>query len=182
MRLAVVFLTLSIGLTADDAPRREKYAELANLVLEPAPLPTKAVRRAASQRGWQRPDPQQAMRHIQALHDLVRPTVVDALQQGDDDRAERVRMSILDLQSGFQERPDHLPYVKQTAIRGQGVAIVAFSIMQGASAIPEPEPFIQFYVSTSNSWFLAAEAPQDLSGRAVQVRQLKSPLENAPPP
>ena len=177
MRLALVFLTLSIGLIADEAARREKYAELANLVLEPAPLSTKAVRRAASQRGWQRPDSEQAMRHIQALHDLVTPTVVDALQQADN-RAERVRMSILDLQSGFQERPDHLPYVKPTAIRGQGVAIVAFSIMQGASAIPEPEPFIQFYISTSNSWFLAAEAPQDLSGRAVQVQQLKSPLES----
>jgi hypothetical protein len=177
MKSSIVFLTLGIAL-ADDTARREKYAELANLVLEPAQHSTKAVRRANSQQGWQRPDPLLAMRHIQALHDLVTPTVLDALQQGDDNRAERVRTSILDLQSGFQERSDHLPYAQQTSIRGQEAVTVAFSIMQGASAIPEPEPFIQFYVSAHNVRYLAAEAPPDFSGRGVQVQQLRSLVEN----
>lgn len=171
----IFFFVLNPQPISGQTTKQTQYAEIEDLIY---PRLSTSLERAA-QRNWPIPSPAAASQHIQALHNLVVDTVIEALQDSPPPkRIEKVTASVRNLQGEAHKNITKLPYSASSSIKGRDVVTVVFQVLRGGMAIPEPEPFIQFYIPTGNSWYLAAEAPPDLSGLGVEAHQLKSPAEN----
>jgi len=132
---------------------------------------------SASARSWSPPSPATALQYRKTLRDLIGETVADTLRQSDKSGlANNVVSSVRILQGKMHERLEDLPVAITGRTKGHDALVFAFEILQGAAAIPEPEPYIQFYVNMSNFWYLAAEAPRDLSKFAMKVQSVVSPV------
>lgn len=171
----IFFFVLNPQPLSGQTPKQTQYIEIEDLIY---PRLSESLARAA-QRNWPIPSPAAASQHIQALHNLVVDTVIEALHESPPPkRIDTVTASVRNLQGDAHKNFTKLPYSASSSIKGRDVVTVVFQVLRGGMAIPTPEPFIQFYMPTGNSWYLAAEAPQDLSGLGVEAQQLKSPAEN----
>lgn len=68
------------------------------------------------------------------------------------------------------------PFAELFSLNGIQTAAVAYVIMQGADAIPDTQPYLNFYDKASGIWKERAEAPTlaDFEGCTFSVAQLKS--------
>jgi hypothetical protein len=169
MRLIASLILIFQLAAAGQLSRKEEYQQVGAKLLEQIPNPNKP---------GERPEPEVAREYVRTLRNLATDTVLEALtQSAPTDRPANVRRGIQELQRGLNETEwTNLPYAEKAAVNGHEVMIVAFSVLQGAAAIPEPTPFLQFYVPEGERWRLAAEAPNDLEGRATRVALLKGPV------
>lgn len=70
-----------------------------------------------------------------------------------------------------------IAFVAQTNVGP--VLAVAFSILKGSTAIPTPEPVIQFFSRVNGAWQQSANAdPETLQDRWLQAARIRSPYAN----
>lgn len=154
--------------------RQQEYARLGGLLCQLGPLLKEG---SASARSWSRPSPATALQYKKTLRDLIAETVADTLRQSDKSGlSNNVVRSVRTLQGKMHERLEDLPVAITGRTKDHDVLVFAFEILQGAAAIPEPEPSIYFYVNNTNFWYLAAEAPADLSKLGMRIQSVASPV------
>jgi hypothetical protein len=134
MRLIASLILIFQLAAAGQLSRKEEYQQVGAKLLEQIPNPNKP---------GERPEPEVAREYVRTLRNLATDTVLEALtQSAPTDRPANVRRGIQELQRGLNETEwTNLPYAEKAAVNGHEVMIVAFSVLQGAAAIPEPTPF-----------------------------------------
>lgn len=152
----------------------EEYARVANLLFQRGSI---SEGRLVLSGRYVSPASEAAARYRKTLRDLIVETVTERLQQaGREAQVDEVVSTVRNLQGRLHERAEDLPAAVTGLRKGQKIMAVAFEILQGPTAIPEPDTNIHFYVNSSNFWYLAAEAPKDLDKLAVRIQGIESPV------
>jgi len=175
--LSIISICLRVALLSQETEqsnqRYQDYDRIAPLLFEVASPDSNG--RAGS--NWSRPSATTVHEYRRILRELIGETIANTLRQSEKATlVNRVVTSVRSLQGRLHKNFQDLPAAVSGTIGDQDALAVAFEILQGSGAIPEPEPHIQFYVNRSGFWYLAAEAPPDLDKVALKVRGIESPI------
>jgi len=175
MWLSIVPILLNVAVYSQTlVHRHEEYDRVANLLFQRGSI---SEGRLVLSGRYVPPASETAARYRKTLRDLIVETVTERLQQaGREAQVDKIVSTVRSLQGRLHERAEDLPAAVSGLRKDQKIMAVAFEILQGPTAIPQPESHIHFYVNSSNFWYLAAEAPKDLDKLAVRIQGIESPV------
>jgi len=80
--------------------------------------------------------------------------------------------------NAIQDKAGSKPLADLFQLNGVKCLAVSYSILQGADAIPDTQPYLEFWDQTNGSWAMKAEAPArtDFRGHTFTVAKLDSPV------
>ena len=112
------------------------------------------------------------------LHKLL-VDEIDSTLNGPSPSASNVKNAVTSVQGDIALPPDDMtntPLAEPFELNGIQSLAVAYAILEGGEAIPDTQPYLEFYNRMNGSWEKKAQAPtqSDFHGRTFFVSQMNS--------